>query len=378
MKLWTFIRGLVAVIVGGWTLGNVSEARGETRSLEIVIRGIESFEGQIMVAVFEGREGFENPRFPLRRATVAPTGSTVSVWMHDLPAGDVAVSVFHDVNSNARLDANALGVPREPTGFSNTPEARMGRPDFDEVRVDLRGADRATDVELRLPRLASARWGVGVGLVASRSPYKGGKGVGIPIPVINYYGDRFFVAGIRAGYALVRWPGLSLSAVGQYSFAGSVFDESEFLKDMDRKRNTVLAGLALSRQGARGYTTQLEWKTDVLGVHNGNLVDLSIGRRYRFGKVGITPSLGLSWRSERYTDYFYGVKERFAREDRPAYDPGSSWVPFAQVSGVWSPAEAWTIIGIARAEFFDETIKDSPLIERDAQTSLIVGVSYSF
>ena len=53
-----------------------------------------------------------------------------------LPPGRYAVSLFHDQNSNARLDT-FLGVPREGFGFSRNPVIRFGAPKFDSVDIEL-------------------------------------------------------------------------------------------------------------------------------------------------------------------------------------------------------------------------------------------------
>lgn len=36
-----------------------------------------------------------------------------------VPAGEYVFSLYQDVNCNKKLDANVLGIPKEPYGFSN-------------------------------------------------------------------------------------------------------------------------------------------------------------------------------------------------------------------------------------------------------------------
>jgi uncharacterized protein (DUF2141 family) len=50
--------------------------------------------------------------------------------------GRWALSVFHDENSNEKLDT-FVGIPREGFGFSRNPTVRFGPPPFDRVSVDL-------------------------------------------------------------------------------------------------------------------------------------------------------------------------------------------------------------------------------------------------
>ena len=50
--------------------------------------------------------------------------------------GRYALTLFHDENSNQRLDT-IVGIPREGFGFSRNPVVRMGAPKFDKVSIDL-------------------------------------------------------------------------------------------------------------------------------------------------------------------------------------------------------------------------------------------------
>jgi uncharacterized protein (DUF2141 family) len=44
-----------------------------------------------------------------------------------------AVSVFHDENSNGKLDRNLLGIPREGVGASNNAVGHFGPLKFDDA-----------------------------------------------------------------------------------------------------------------------------------------------------------------------------------------------------------------------------------------------------
>lgn len=60
-------------------------------------------------------------------------------------SGTYAVAVFHDENSNGKLDTNFLGIPREGVGASNDAQGHFGPPKFDAAafrfsggRIDLK------------------------------------------------------------------------------------------------------------------------------------------------------------------------------------------------------------------------------------------------
>jgi uncharacterized protein (DUF2141 family) len=69
-------------------------------------------------------------RFPL---TVSAAGGRLTVVIQGAPDGPVALSAFHDVNGNGRLDRNPMGLPTEPYGFSNNASGNFGPPRFEQA-----------------------------------------------------------------------------------------------------------------------------------------------------------------------------------------------------------------------------------------------------
>jgi uncharacterized protein (DUF2141 family) len=75
------------------------------------------------------------------------SGRTVTVHFDSLTPGTVAVRLFHDENSDGKLNTNFLGIPREGYGFSNNPGSRFGEPPLEDRLFALR-ADTTIRVEL--------------------------------------------------------------------------------------------------------------------------------------------------------------------------------------------------------------------------------------
>jgi uncharacterized protein (DUF2141 family) len=53
--------------------------------------------------------------------------------------GTLAVSVFHDENSNGKLDRNLLGMPKEGVGVSNNAAGHFGPPKFEDMAFHYQG-----------------------------------------------------------------------------------------------------------------------------------------------------------------------------------------------------------------------------------------------
>jgi uncharacterized protein (DUF2141 family) len=64
--------------------------------------------------------------------------------------GNYALTLFHDANSNNKLDT-VLGIPREGFGFSRNPVVRFSAPRYDQVNIELPAG--LTRVEVRLQYL---------------------------------------------------------------------------------------------------------------------------------------------------------------------------------------------------------------------------------
>jgi uncharacterized protein (DUF2141 family) len=52
----------------------------------------------------------------------------------EVPYGDYAVAVSHDLNGNGKLDKNLFGYPKEPFGFSNNYKPKLSSPDFSDCK----------------------------------------------------------------------------------------------------------------------------------------------------------------------------------------------------------------------------------------------------
>lgn len=79
-------------------------------------------------------------------------GEVMRVNLAHLPNGQYAVAVFQDINGNGSLDANIVGMPTEPFGFSNNARGTFGPPDFSDVMFSVTGKNA-----LQMPRIELRR-----------------------------------------------------------------------------------------------------------------------------------------------------------------------------------------------------------------------------
>jgi len=123
------IRLILLVLILGIHISVIAQERPDyitenTDSFVLEVDGLKKTEGELRIAMFSSRETYtKEPTF----AVVIPVDSTTVVWQVDeLPFGDYAIAVYHDKNTNGKLDTNVLGIPKERYGFSNNARGRFG------------------------------------------------------------------------------------------------------------------------------------------------------------------------------------------------------------------------------------------------------------
>lgn len=132
-----------AVIAAAIASANLAAAA----ELTIHIDDVKAAGGNIMVALYGSEATFlKQPD----NATGAPAAAgTNTVTFKDLPEGTYAFAVFHDANSNGKMDKNLVGIPTEDYAFSNNALGKMGPPSFDDAKFALPAAGAAVRVSLK-------------------------------------------------------------------------------------------------------------------------------------------------------------------------------------------------------------------------------------
>ena len=112
-------------------------------NVKIVIEGVRSDIGKIVIAVFKDQEGFKN-RKPVKRVELNKSEFVENEIVLSLDAGVYGISVLDDENNNNKMDYNFLGMPKEGFGFSNYYHKGLSKPHFDKFKFEIKN----TSVEL--------------------------------------------------------------------------------------------------------------------------------------------------------------------------------------------------------------------------------------
>lgn len=98
---------------------------------------IKKQKGLIYYTLMDGNENYKKFRGTVSAVTRA-NNDVVKRVHYSLPNGNYALAAFHDLNSNSKLD-RFIGIPSEPTAFSNGKKSIFGPPKFEKVQFNLNG-----------------------------------------------------------------------------------------------------------------------------------------------------------------------------------------------------------------------------------------------
>lgn len=138
----------VGLLCGVVVLALAPAFAGEGGTLTVRFRGIVEKRGEVLFSLADSEKIFEADREAYRSVSLRPDGDTVVAVFEDLPAGEYAVKVFHDANSNEKLDIGLMG-PKEKYGFSNNVMGFMGPPAFADAKFAFDGGALTVEIEAR-------------------------------------------------------------------------------------------------------------------------------------------------------------------------------------------------------------------------------------
>lgn len=109
-------------------------------NLVIEVDRLNNQKGEVCFKLFSGSQGFPyGNESAIKRQCVGITDDSLTIALKDIPSGSYAVSIFHDLNGDRKLNRNSLGMPTEGYGFSNNPVVRSAPPNYGDCIFVLAG-----------------------------------------------------------------------------------------------------------------------------------------------------------------------------------------------------------------------------------------------
>ena len=220
-------------------------------------------------------------------------------------------------------------------------------------------------------------WGVGLGIISEDEGYTelGSDSMAIPILIINY--GNFYLLGPKFGYQLYGNDNYTFGLTGNYRLDGYEADDSPYLMGMDDRDGTLDVGVEYSYDTGFGKIG-LGVVADTLGTHEGYQADISYSYPINFDNGQLSPYIGAQYRSDDLVNYYYGVKSTEVTQTRQFYQADSAVNLVMGIKSTWFSGPHHRFVAMLDFTVFDDSIKDSPIIDANHASNMIFGYAYVF
>jgi len=134
--------------IGLMALLAVSAQAGEMGTITVLVTGIESERGTVLIQLANSAADYDRDDDAFRYAQAKATGDRVTFTFENVPYGAYAIKVFHDENDNRKIDIGWRG-PTERYGFSNGARGFMGPPSFSDAKLTLSASRLPLEINLK-------------------------------------------------------------------------------------------------------------------------------------------------------------------------------------------------------------------------------------
>ncbi|PUU68059.1 DUF2141 domain-containing protein [Flavobacterium sp. WLB] len=100
--------------------------------LTVAVSGIKNNTGIVKVGLYNSDGTFLKTTYKSLSSEIKNNEAVVT--FNNLPAGEYAISTYHDENNNGKLDRNAMGIPSEDYAASNNAKGFMGPPAYKDAK----------------------------------------------------------------------------------------------------------------------------------------------------------------------------------------------------------------------------------------------------
>lgn len=116
-------------------------------NLTVDVQNVRIQKGFVYIALFRAGSDFPEGK-PTQGKKVEASSQQVSS-IFSVEPGEYAIAVFHDENSNGKMDKKIFGIPKEPYGFSNNFRPKMSAPKFSDCQFKMSNSEKTVRIELK-------------------------------------------------------------------------------------------------------------------------------------------------------------------------------------------------------------------------------------
>ncbi len=138
---------IISLAATGFYQPVTAEPGTPTSEFTIKVTGLAEAAGQVRIAVFNSEESWLDIAV---YAKILDVDDLTPAWKIDhIPYGDYGIAVFHDVNGNGKNDANFIGMPKEPYGFSNNARGMLGPAKWKDSAFTVNSSKQTLEIRVK-------------------------------------------------------------------------------------------------------------------------------------------------------------------------------------------------------------------------------------
>lgn len=235
---------------------------------------------------------------------------------------------------------------------------------------------------MSISALADNKYGIGIGVGVSDSIYKGANDKAYPIPLFDINYGNLYVKGATVGYDVYKndmfAASLFIDPLAGFAVKGS--DLGNGYDHIDDRKFQAMFGL------------RLDYKTPFYGIRTGALTQfgnhgaegkLSVFKPYKvYDNFILVPSAHIRGYSGNYTDYYFGVTNSEANDNRNLknreYDADTAYSVGINLTADYKLNDDLAFVAFLGVERFSSEISDSPIVEDSVLYLVGVGAKYYF
>jgi len=121
--------------------------------INVEVTGVRNSSGLMAITIYDGnrQDRFLRSKGSLDVVRVPAQQGTTRACVKLPGNGIYALAVYHDEDSNRKLNRSGLGMPTEGFGFSNNPPTIASLPAFSAVRLNVSRNGLTTRISLKYP-----------------------------------------------------------------------------------------------------------------------------------------------------------------------------------------------------------------------------------
>lgn len=131
----------------GLTSSVLGKTEGKTSTLKVIVEGLKSGNGAVVLTIFDKAHSNEFPVKPevsiFQKYQALAGNGKAEILVPDLPDGDYAAFIYHDENSDQKINTNLIGIPTEGYAASQGATNKFGPPQFSDAKFAVSSGGNA-------------------------------------------------------------------------------------------------------------------------------------------------------------------------------------------------------------------------------------------